>query len=210
MKKLNLIFALLAIVLLNACSSSTSITQRRYNKGFNFEFTRISKGPEYDKQQKIAVSKDVTRKVEAINHEPLQEEVSEVYTSKDVDLENTSASIIPAIRIPSAKVSTIFLANPSEITNVNTSSLSEKEVKNVVQKNKKILKSAIKSKSNNMIDDTLLYVLLILFIPFGTVISMYLYEGNSWTQRVTWNLILTLLCGMPGIIHALVVILGGK
>lgn len=59
-------------------------------------------------------------------------------------------------------------------------------------------------------DRTLLYILLILLVPFGTVISMYLYENNNWTSRVTTNLILTLLCGLPGLIHALVVILGKK
>jgi len=53
------------------------------------------------------------------------------------------------------------------------------------------------------------YILLIFFVPFGTTISMYLYEG-SWTNRVTTNLILTLLCGLPGLIHALVVIFGNK
>lgn len=58
--------------------------------------------------------------------------------------------------------------------------------------------------------DTLLYVLLSVLIPFGCVLAMYLYEGDEWTQRVTTNLILTLLCFVPGIIHALVIILGKK
>lgn len=53
------------------------------------------------------------------------------------------------------------------------------------------------------------YILLMFLVPFGTTISMYLYEG-SWTKRVTTNLILTLLCGLPGLIHALVVIFGNK
>jgi uncharacterized membrane protein YqaE (UPF0057 family) len=66
------------------------------------------------------------------------------------------------------------------------------------------------AKSNNANrTENWVYILLILLVPFGTTISMYLYEG-SWTKRVTTNLILTLLCGLPGFIHALVVIFGNK
>ncbi len=51
-----------------------------------------------------------------------------------------------------------------------------------------------------------LLILLAIFIP---PLAVYLYEGN-WTSRCTVNLILTLLCGIPGVIHALVVVLGNK
>jgi uncharacterized membrane protein YqaE (UPF0057 family) len=51
--------------------------------------------------------------------------------------------------------------------------------------------------------DKVLLVILAFFIP---PLAVYLYEG-SWTKRCTTNLILTLLCGLPGLIHALIVIL---
>jgi uncharacterized membrane protein YqaE (UPF0057 family) len=54
--------------------------------------------------------------------------------------------------------------------------------------------------------DKVLLVVLCFFLP---PLAVYLYEG-SWTKRCTVNLILTLLCGLPGLIHALVVILGDK
>jgi uncharacterized membrane protein YqaE (UPF0057 family) len=63
--------------------------------------------------------------------------------------------------------------------------------------------------SNSNRTENWVYILLILLVPFGCTISMYLYEG-SWTKRVTTNLLLTLLCGLPGLIHALVVIFGNK
>lgn len=53
------------------------------------------------------------------------------------------------------------------------------------------------------------YWLLMLLVPFGTTIAMYLYEG-SWTSRVTANLLWTLLCGLPGLIHAIIIIAGKK
>jgi uncharacterized membrane protein YqaE (UPF0057 family) len=55
-----------------------------------------------------------------------------------------------------------------------------------------------------------LYVLLSLLVPFGCVLAMYLYEGSVWTERVTVNLILSFLCLIPGIIHALVIFVGRK
>ena len=51
--------------------------------------------------------------------------------------------------------------------------------------------------------DKVLLVILAFFLP---PLAVYLYEG-SWTKRCTTNLILTLLCGLPGLIHALIVIL---
>lgn len=54
--------------------------------------------------------------------------------------------------------------------------------------------------------DTVLLVVLAFFI---SPLAVYLYEGE-WTSRCTVNLILWLLCGLPGLIHALVIILGNK
>ena len=40
-------------------------------------------------------------------------------------------------------------------------------------------------------------------------LAVYMYF-DEWNKTVTLNLILTLLCGLPGLIHALIVILGKK
>jgi uncharacterized membrane protein YqaE (UPF0057 family) len=51
-----------------------------------------------------------------------------------------------------------------------------------------------------------LLIFLCFFIP---TLAVYLYEGD-FTNRVIVNLILTLLCGIPGVIHALIIIIGEK
>jgi uncharacterized membrane protein YqaE (UPF0057 family) len=56
-------------------------------------------------------------------------------------------------------------------------------------------------------NNTVLMIVLAFILP---PLAVYMYEGNNWTKRVTTNLILTLLCGLPGLIHALIVILGKK
>lgn len=77
------------------------------------------------------------------------------------------------------------------------------KVKSFVAKKVNDVKKAI-----GLNDDTdILMLVCIWFIP---PLAVYLYEGKQWTKRVTINLILTLLCGLPGVIHAAVVILGKK
>ena len=65
------------------------------------------------------------------------------------------------------------------------------------------LNSNLAQSGNSSRPDTAVLVLLAIFIP---PLAVYLYEG-SWTERCTINLILTILCGIPGMIHALVVVL---
>lgn len=91
--------------------------------------------------------------------------------------------------------------NASEIASVK---LNKKAERIMAKLNSNEAKTSNSNRTENWV-----YILLIFLVPFGTTISMYLYEG-SWTKRVTTNLILTLLCGLPGLIHALVVIFGNK
>lgn len=67
-----------------------------------------------------------------------------------------------------------------------------------------IIKEKSKNKENKLRYDTILLVLLAFLLP---PLAVYLFEGENWTDRCTLNLILTLLCGLPGLIHALIVIL---
>jgi uncharacterized membrane protein YqaE (UPF0057 family) len=66
----------------------------------------------------------------------------------------------------------------------------------------------VANEDDSTTDDTDLVLLVILAILLPPV-AVYLYE-DSWTSRCTLNLILTLLCWFPGVIHALIVILSKK
>jgi len=55
-------------------------------------------------------------------------------------------------------------------------------------------------------DSTILLVILAILLP---PLAVYLYF-DEWNKTCTINLILSLLCGLPGVIHALIVILGKK
>lgn len=110
-------------------------------------------------------------------------------------------------------------AAPAPVTVVKSKSVIAKSVvanaavekagnENNVSAVKSVLKQANKNASRNQPagggnDNTVLLVILAILIP---PLAVYLYEG-SWTKRCTINLILTLLCGLPGMIHALIVVL---
>jgi uncharacterized membrane protein YqaE (UPF0057 family) len=69
-----------------------------------------------------------------------------------------------------------------------------------------VAKTVIKAKQA-IDNDELLMLVCAWFIP---PLGVYLYEGQEWTNRVTVNLILTLLFFLPGMIHAFYLILGKK
>ena len=94
---------------------------------------------------------------------------------------------------------TNFIASKEDLNEQKAKS-TKKEAKAII---KAIKKDQKKQGSNT---DIALLVILALFIP---PLAVYLYEGY-WTDRCTINLILTLLCGIPGMIHALIVILEGR
>ncbi len=74
-------------------------------------------------------------------------------------------------------------------------------IKNAVNKVKKVAKN---------MDENEQLILIILAIVISPV-AVWMYEGQTWTNRVTLNLILWLLtAGLGGIIHALYLILGEK
>ena len=65
--------------------------------------------------------------------------------------------------------------------------------------------SAVKNIANKlgMVEKVLLIVLAFVLPP----LAVWFAEGEQWTSACTINLILTLLCGVPGVIHALIVVL---
>jgi uncharacterized membrane protein YqaE (UPF0057 family) len=117
-----------------------------------------------------------------------------------------TARVEPTAEVNSPKVTVqaVKMVNANQTNGAVAMKLNKKAERIMAKLNSNEAKA-----SNSNRTETWVYILLILLVPFGTTISMYLYEG-SWTKRVTTNLILTFLCGLPGFIHALVVIFGNK
>ncbi|MGB3948265.1 MAG: YqaE/Pmp3 family membrane protein [Bacteroidia bacterium] len=184
--------------------ASCSVDKRLYRPGYNVNWNKSTAN--------VETNKKATTTTVATN-ELIKHSATETYSEETLTASNNN------LFVPVSKPKNILL-EATKNTGVVELSASNSMLKNsdikTQHSTKELKKAFIKEYKNvtkttkSKIDDTLLYLLLILLVPFGTTISMYLYEGSQWTSRVTTNLILTLLCGIPGIIHALVVIFGKK
>ena len=192
MKK-NLFLALTAITMLLA---SCTIQQRVYQPGLSIEWKNLNQRQAKSDVEQIGTEQTVSNEIQL----PVSTEVT-------APAENTLASV--AIE-PSA----------AAVVVEKDQKVSKKELKQAVKEfkqevsalvaNESAVASAqatVSSSENASQPESWVYVLLILLVPFGTTIAVYLHEG-TWNKKVTVNLILTLLCVIPGLIHALVNIFG--
>lgn len=216
MKKLSVFgLLLLTVIFLDSCS----IVKRRYSPGYTVVWNAKSKvkksnGPDEISYNKENISKNerksIKNKVEIdskIRSNNAEIESGNVYAIYNSTTENVLASadvnnrIIPANIAKENKFQ--YFGTQSTVSSQSSSPSSINKGK--IGKNPEI-KNLVKSNSPSSDDNTVLYVILSFCLP---PLAVYLFEG-SWTSRCTVNLILTLLCGIPGVIHALIVILGGK
>lgn len=186
---------------------SCSVQKRYHRKGFTVNWNNASVNMKKNRkvvhtesiQEDAIVSNTIEKKKLTKNYEtPISMDIASTSVAVPT-LTNTAPSIVAHT---SVKNEAVTFANTAK-------TISKEDAKSTKKAAKKIIKAIKKNQKQDAKTDTIIYLLLILLVPFGTTISMYLYEG-SWTGRVTANLLLTLLCGLPGLIHALVVIFGNK
>ena len=210
MKKLSLLLvvAFMSTLILDSCS----VQKRYHRKGFNVNWNHTSIGGKKDKN-KVAydsLEEEIAEVIEVKATENVVKNETSAYSNEATsDLASTTDEVSVVTSLPAENK--LVTKSESEEINVIAPVNNSKEVK-VSNKKFKGTIAEMKKKSlqnNGAATELWVYLLLMFLVPFGTTIAMYLYEG-SWTGRVTTNLILTLLCGLPGLIHALVVILGNK
>jgi len=202
MKKFTYFLTAAIVVALASCSTSNDVVskngiqKRKYNSGFYV-----------DAKGKQTVDPIAEAKAKSANAAEWTS-VSEESTTAEFVAPSAEASVSSAATV-AAPAPIIVKSNP--LARSTESSFSFKGFKRSFE----VLKgdfasqaSVYNSASTSAEPSTLVYILLILLVPFGTTISMYLYEG-SWTKRVTVNLILSFLC-IAGLIHACVIIFGNK
>jgi uncharacterized membrane protein YqaE (UPF0057 family) len=204
--KLFLIVLLISSTILSSCS-----VQRRYHRtGLDISWNHSPMKKDKNPEQNIEAPE-----VSAITQtaEVTYTEVQTLATDVAVQADNAVASaeftateslVIETVNDDASVTFTQNTAKKQALSRkVAQQSLNTKTMKQQV--------SAVKkdAKSNKAADDDdfILYVILAFIIP---PLAVFLYEGSEWTQRCTVNLILTLLCGLPGLIHALVIILGRR
>ncbi|MDB4650015.1 hypothetical protein OAF64_08465 [Crocinitomicaceae bacterium] len=186
---------------------SCSVQKRYHRKGFTVNWNNASVNMK--KNRKVVHTETIQEDAFVSNTQQKKKLTKNYETPVSMDIASTSVAV-PSIKNASpSTLEPVMVKNPASTATSAAKEMSKEDVKSTKKAAKKIIKAIKKNQQQDSKTDTIIYLLLILLVPFGTTISMYLYEG-SWTGRVTANLLLTLLCGLPGLIHALVVIFGNK
>jgi uncharacterized membrane protein YqaE (UPF0057 family) len=201
MKKL-----LLAVLVVGFTISSCSIEKRLHQKGFNVEWNKNLGSLKKDKKEKQDfVSSEAVEEIAVVNNK----------TTKAPSVNNNSAISVDGVTLNESNDASVFVednttnevnsevssvVNNTKTEKVNSSSKasSSKEVaSNKTMNSTKIVKKALKNGPST----GLLYVLCF-FIPFLAV-----GLATDWdVKTVVINILWTFLCGIPGIIHAIIIV----
>lgn len=192
MKKL--ILSALAITMVALSFTSCSVEKRHYMKGYHIDWFG---------------NKNEAKEITSVN--TTKNVVAEEAVVADEQLVK-APELTPAPEVAPVQKSVVAPLNVVKHAAKKNAVAAVKNAANTVKQNASSSNAVVKQAAKNTAsapagdDNMVLLVILAILLP---PLAVYLYEG-SWTKRCTVNLILTLLCGLPGVIHALVVILGGK
>lgn len=208
--KLFLIVLIISSTILSSCS-----VQRRYHRdGLNISWNHYSMKKDKNAKQ-TTEDNEVSATTQSVNNTSYE---IQTFSSDNVaETDNTISSTEFTYNLVPTETQAIENTMVNDALPITVPQNTEKKQTFAKKQTKQSTKTIMQQytdlkkdvKSNNKADDDnyILYVILAFFIP---PIAVFLYEGSEWTKRCTVNLLLTLLCGIPGLIHALVIILGKK
>jgi len=201
MKKL-----LLAVLLVGFAISSCSIEKRLHQKGFNVEWNKNLGSLKKDKKEKQDyVSSEAVEEIAVVSNK----------TTKAPSVNNNSEISVDGVTLNESNDASVFVENMtsnevnSEVSSVVNNTKTEKvnssskaSSSKEVASNKTMNSTKIVKKANNKdVSKGLLY-LLCFFIPWLAV-----GLATDWdVKTVVINILWTCLCGIPGIIHAIIIV----
>ena len=197
MKKILLITASILFMV-----ASCTVEKRVYRNGFNVQWhamnghskkdknTEINSIEEVETVAKVVISPKENSKTASVYELPTQEVVA-VAQNDEASIQANSVSTTPQV------VNVKGMADQTISVNQNN-----KEVKQISKQEMKALRKVVNSqKQSDDVPVGLLYVLCF-FFPFIAVGIV-----TDWDiSTVLINLLWTLLCGIPGVIHALIIV----
>ena len=205
MKKL-----LLAVLVIGFAISSCSIEKRLHQKGFNVEWNKNLGSLKKDKKQKQDfVSSEVAEEIAVVSPKTIKAPAVNNNNSISVDGVTLNESNETSVLV---EENTNIEVNSQESVAINTTKIEKvkkailatkaSSSKKVSIDNKTIASTKIVKKALNNGPSTGLLYVLCFFIPFLAV-----GLATDWdTNAVLINILWTLLCGIPGIIHAIIVV----
>ena len=188
---------------------SCSVQKRYHRKGFTVNWNNTS--VKMKKNRQVIHSESIQEDIIVSDSKKTEKLKNKYEAPIEIDLANKNLNHPVAIDMmfnrPQNNIGGEKIENEKFNNAISNRALSKKEVKSTKKEAKAIIKEIKKEqKKQGSNTDTALLVILALFFP---PLAVYLYEGYR-TDRCTVNLILSLLCGLPGVIHALIVVLEGR
>ena len=203
MKKIALLLSatFVMILFLDSCSVQKRYHRKGFTVNWNNAFVNMKKNRKVVHTESIQEDAIVTNNIEK------QKLTRNYKTLVSMDIASTSVAV-PTLTHTAPSIAAQTSVKSQAVTFEHTAKeISKEDAKSTKKDAKEIIKAIKKEqKKQGSNTDLVLLVILALLIP---PLAVYLYEGY-WTERCTINLILTLLCGLPGVIHALIVILGNR
>ena len=199
-----ILFASTLVLTVASCSSSNEVVsnrliqKRKYTNGFHLNNTTTLKSSSNENESENKVADQATSTtynensvITAQTSNPAQTNISDnVDYSEEVTVGNAIVEVDGVNTVVSREENTV---EQNQTSNSNKKLNAKKAIKKQFDQELK------ESKGNSV--DPIVYILLALFIPFVAV-----GLATDWEVKdVVINLLLCLLCGIPGIIHAFVV-----
>ena len=197
MKKILLVAASILFLV-----ASCTVEKRVYRNGFNVQWHAMNGHSKKDKNMevssveevetvaKVVVSPKDNSKTASVYEMPTQEVITVAQNDEASIQSNSISTTAPVVNVKGMADQTISVNQQN------------KEVKQISKQEMKALKKAVKSqKKSDDVPIGLLYVLCF-FVPFIVVGIVTDWDIPS----VLINLLWTLLCGIPGVIHALIIV----
>lgn len=204
------LFALTLLGIVASCSttndvaSNRGIQKRKYTKGYFIDFNHNKGGNSQDndnivKNESTAVE-EVTLAQETAFVRSIDQEV--VYIEEAQTLPTALTAIEANVVEATASNSSATNRNNSVAQNIEIEEVQEIAFPSKLTKNDRKSIKHQASLENKTSEDAILYYILAFFIPFLAVGLV-----TDWdVKQVIINILLTMLCGIPGIIHAFIVV----
>jgi len=196
--------ALVSAVVLSACS----VQQRYHRKGFNVNWNHTSIKMKNDKNKFTSSEETESQEIVAKNVRVTN------YVTETAPISSSTHDEFDGVIVTQSQTLTTVEANES--VQINVVQLNNKETEQIIQSNqnlskkeaKQIIKKGKKENSSNKSNDVptvLLFILCFIIPPVAVGLA------TDWDLTpVLWNVVWTLLCGFPGVIHAIIHVLRNR
>jgi uncharacterized membrane protein YqaE (UPF0057 family) len=203
--KLKTVAVISTALLLGACATSNDVvsgnvfSKRKHTRGYHVNLASNKKAAGKAENEKTVAYAPATEKV--VNDEVITN--SDAVTATDAAPAEVAAIETTVTESAAAAEETTTAAPGAKHTqkHVTVTKAEKKELIKAAKEYKKAVKKSNKKQGGNDTEVILLYILCFIIPPVAVGLA------TDWeTKPVLINILLTLLCGIPGVIHAIIIV----